>query len=91
MVGEIEVLKVLADWGWAAAGSGMAIAGTMVIGRISALEKRIETRAPNEDLKILSAKHDTLSSEMHRLFRDQNDMITGRLDQVMIALMPPKP
>lgn len=83
---EMDILKVLVDWGWTAAGGATLLAGKMLVARIGKLEKAVEDKAPNTDLKDLSAKHDQLREDMHSLFRDQNKDINRKHVELLNAI-----
>lgn len=83
---ELDILKVLVDWGWTAAGGSALLAGKMLVARISKLEKSLDSKAPNADLKELGSKQDQLREDMHTLFREQDKDINEKHIELLTAI-----
>lgn len=81
-----NLLRLMMDWGWTAAGTLAAGLGSIAVARVKRIEEQIESKAPLKDLKDLSTKHDQLREDMHKLFREQNDTFTARHIELLTAI-----
>lgn len=81
-----DLLRIMADWGWTAAGTLAAGLGSLAVARVKKIEEQVESKAPITDLKDLNVKHDQLREDMHKLFREQNDTFTARHIELLTAI-----